>query len=79
MSIKVWISKYALTTGIIEKEVRINDELAVSVESQLDSYYGEGKQWHKTKEDAIKRAEEMRKRKIISVEKQLKKLKEMKF
>jgi hypothetical protein len=79
LSIKVWISKYALTTGIIEKEVRINDELAVSVESQLDSYYGEGKQWHKTKEDAIKRAEEMRKRKIISVEKQLKKLKEMKF
>jgi len=42
-------------------------------------YFGEGKDWHRTKESAIKRAEKMKINKIANVKKQLEKLKEMKF
>ena len=76
---KVWITKYALTTGISEKEVKIDNDCVSVINNQGEYYFGEGKDWHKTKESAIKRAEEMRKRKIANVEKQLQKLKDMKF
>jgi hypothetical protein len=35
--------------------------------------------WHETKEEAIKHAEILKERKIKSLEKQIKKLKELKF
>ncbi|WP_431785830.1 hypothetical protein [Paenibacillus lactis] len=78
---KVWISKYALTTGIYEIEAREthSPNMVVDAKDSLAMYHGEGKEWHKSKEEAIKRAEIMRKKKIESLEKQLQKLKEMKF
>jgi len=81
---KVWITKYALTQGIFEVEVEFppynEDKNYVKVvKNQGEGYYGEGKDWHRDKESAIKRAEEMKMRKITNVEKQLEKLKEMKF
>lgn len=77
---KVWITKYALTQGIFEKEVREGiDGSAVYGETLYESYHGEGKQWHRTKESAIKRAEEMRKDKIERLKKQIKKLERMRF
>jgi len=81
MSFKVWITKYALTQGILEKEAdNANVEgLIYIIGNRTETYINEGKDWHKTKEIAIKHAEEMRKRKIANVEKQLQKLKDMKF
>ena len=84
MSFKVWITKYALTSGIFEKEVEFpafnEDNNFVYVVGNIgEGYLGEDKDWHRNKESAIKRAEEMRKKKIINVEKQLQKLKEIKF
>lgn len=85
---KVWISKYALTQGIEEIEAKIcnNEDMVERVKDtsivgfQPSQYYhGEGREWHLTKEEAIKKAEEMRDKKIRSVQKQLEKLQNMKF
>ena len=65
---KVWITKYALTRGIIETE-------------NLNDYYsGKGYSWmHYNKESAIKKAEEMRQKKIASLKEQIEKLERMRF
>lgn len=77
---KVWISKYAQTDGIQEAECEISGSLAVDMTTPYARYFhGEGRDWHRTEEDAIKKAEEMRIRKIASLKKNLKKLEEMKF
>ena len=55
---KVWITKYALTRGIIETD-NLND-----------CYSGKEYSWiHYDKEAAIQKAEEMRQKKIESLEK----------
>ena len=65
---KVWITKYALTRGIIE------------IHNLNDCYSGKRYRWiHLDKESAIKKAEEMRQKKITSLKKQIKKLEEMRF
>lgn len=77
---KVWISKYALTKGIYEVEVITTEfeTMVVDKSNPTFMFYHKG-EWHKTKEDAIKRAEEMRNKKIKSLEKQINKLKNMRF
>lgn len=78
---KVWITKYALTTGIFEMTAEITEHgSAYDMHSSFPTYYhGEGKEWHKTKESAIARAEEMRQKKIASLKKQIEKLEGIKF
>lgn len=47
---------------------------------QCDEFYHDkGKDWHTFKESALKRAKEIRNKKIESLRKQLKKLEEIKF
>lgn len=77
---KVWISKYALSGGIKEAEVRQSA-------SNLRYVYPIGSHgslllWrsaHETRESAIKAAEQMRLKKIASLKKQIAKLEAMKF
>ena len=78
---KVWITKYALTTGIYEIEAEITENgSAYDMHASLPTFYHkEGKDWHRTKESAIKKAEEMRQKKIESLKKQIEKLEEMRF
>ena len=78
---KVWITKYALTSGIKEIECEDCENGAVKeIENPLPTFYhGEGKEWHRTKESAIQKAEEMRQKKIASLKKQIEKLEEMRF
>lgn len=79
---KVWITKYALTKGIIETEAEDcgDDMVRVHNKGYCDSYYHkEGNEWHRTKQSAISKAEEMRKKKIESLKKQIRKLENMKF
>lgn len=85
---KVWISKYALTTGIFETEVERceassnndNSDMVKAMEGRSSIYYfGEGKDWHLTRDEAIIKAEEMRFKKIESIKKQLNKLEKLKF
>lgn len=78
---KVWITKYALTDGIIEAE---GEPYGLEwVSARWDNGYRcndfEQGEWFDTKERAIEKAEEMRQKKIASLKNQIKKLEEMKF
>ena len=77
----VWITKYAMTRGIKEIECEDCENGAVKeIENPLPTFYhGEGKEWHRTKESAIQKAEEMRQKKIASLKKQIEKLEGMRF
>ena len=79
---KVWITKYALTQGIFEKEAEecgIGQGMIRTKEQYPSYYHDEGKDWHRSKESAVKRAEEKKKKKISSLKKKLEKLEKMKF
>ena len=73
--ITAWVTKFALITGI-EKVEGEADENYLRYDKHGSAF---GNDWHRTREAAIKRAEEMRLKKIASVEKQLGKLKKMRF
>jgi hypothetical protein len=79
---KVYITKYALTRGIIdEKEVEICKNIPNMVECREAFFhdYFHKPDWHETKEEAIKRAELMKNKKIESLKKQIQKLEKIKF
>lgn len=80
---KVWITKYALTTGIFEVEVHTSDHSPGMVVADRNTwhehYHGEGREWHRTWEDAVVRALEMRDAKVKSLRKKLAKLERMEF
>jgi len=81
---KVWITKYALTQGIIEKDANICDTVSedmIEIQgTRFPTYYhGKGKDWHLTRENAIKKAEKIKQNKIKSIEKQLDNLRNLKF
>lgn len=79
---KVFITKYALTKGILEKEAEIcdygNGHIRAYVKGDFSSY-SLGKVCFKTKEQAIEKAEKMRLKKIASLKKQIEALEKMKF
>ena len=78
---KVWITKYALTNGIIEAEAEPCgfDIISASWDNgtRCTNLYWE--ECYLSKKFAIKKAEEMRQEKIASLKKQIKKLEEMMF
>lgn len=80
---KVFITKYALTTGIKEVELEIiKSDFTNSSDYVRDgsyTFFYIGKDAFLSKEDATKKAEDMRKKKISSLKKQLEKLEKMKF
>lgn len=74
---KAYVTKYALSNGIEEVNGEIYDDIYFKVEG-FYILFKEG-EWFETKEDAIKKAEEMRIKKIKSLEKQIERLKNKKF
>lgn len=77
--IEIWVVRHALTKGVLRKDARTTSiEGMVSV-GPYEYYHGEGRGWFRTREEAVKAAEDMRLKKINSLEKQLKKLKALKF
>lgn len=78
---KIYSTKYIFTDGITQHDAEIEDGMAiVRTDSGLPFFlHGEGKDWHATKESAIKRAEELRIRKLKSLDKQHKKISAMAF
>jgi hypothetical protein len=85
--VKVWITKYALTHGIydIEAELCKIDPTGSMISDIKNTEYGgnyyhnEGREWHRDKESAVKRAEEMRIKKIGSLMKRIAKLQKLNF
>lgn len=76
-----WITKYALTGGIQKIEAdEPFDSLLVDRSQRFTGYYhGEGRDWHRTEDGAIDRAEVMRKDRIASLQKQIAKLEKLSF
>jgi hypothetical protein len=81
---KAYITKYALTSGIQE----VDDASEPEYESRMISvrslgvfanFHGEGREWHRTKESAVAKAEQMRLAKIVSLKKSIKKLESLNF
>lgn len=75
---KVWVTKYALTKGILCQEVEDCGEGMVKTTDSWAAYYHKN-EWHKTREAAVVQAEDMRKRKLASLEKQIAKLEKLRF
>lgn len=83
--VKLWISKYALTHGLIEVEktsIEPNDvELCVRIVDKMDGAYDvyHKNEWHRTKAEAVVRAEQMREKAIASHRKAIDKLEKLRF
>lgn len=80
---KAWITKHAFTIGIVELEGEVSPQtpsLFVSGDSLDRKYYhGEGRNWHRTREAAVTRANRILEMRLKSIKKQLSKLESMKF
>lgn len=79
-----WITKYALTKGIIEANVEDCFDVAPDMVDDIDraagpTTYYHGNDWHRTQAAALDRAREMREAKIRSLHKQIAKLNAMWF
>ena len=82
---KVWVTKKALTSGILEFEVNEeqdikNGMLCIRQSGMMPTYYhGDGRDWHRALKGAQARARFMRNRKLNSLKVQAKKIKAMDF
>ena len=78
---KIWITKYALTRGIIEAEINMpsGEYITITRISGCPSTTLKPCEWFKSKEDAIKKAEEMKKTEIENLIRRIKKLEKMRF
>lgn len=72
---KVWITKYALTTGIFTTDVESTFSDGM-VKATWPAYYHKG-EWHKTEKEALERARDMAKRKLASLKNSAKKVEDM--
>jgi len=82
--ITAWVTKCALTRGIQKVSGTIRHETNSDILSYIGSRYDwreyvHGKDWHRTPEAALARAEEMRKAKIAALKKSVAKLEAMMF
>lgn len=82
--IHVWVTKYALTSGIFEVDARhcleTSDKMIeVKGEGAFSTAHYHKPDWHTSREDAVARACEMRDKKVSSMEKKLKRLRDMEF
>jgi len=80
--VKVWVVKHLFSRGIIEVTGEMTESGAISIEDKKSawsySHYHKG-EWYSTQEEAIKKAEEMKARKLASLRKQIAKIEAMSF
>ncbi|PLR48663.1 hypothetical protein CYR40_05725 [Chimaeribacter arupi] len=80
--VKIYVTKYALTSGIFATEAVVDEEKRMASYKLPESYFAEcvhGKDFHLTKEEALSRAEEMRIKKLQSLDKKTKQVSSIKF
>jgi len=78
----VYVTKYALTVSIEKVDnVKIENDMAISMKGfgGLICFHGEGREWHRTWESALARAEKMRVNKIRSLVIRMGKLEAIRF
>lgn len=75
----VWITRYALTDGITRVEAQIDGNMVVYKPEGSFPMYAHGKDWHRTPEAALARAEQMCIAKIAALRKRIVKLEALTF
>lgn len=77
---KVFVSKYAITDGITEHDATISGDGGYAIVPGCGLYTLEiGSDAHLTREAAVAKANDMRTRRIASLQKQIDKLEQMTF
>lgn len=78
---QIYNTKYLFTDGITVHEAEIKNDMAIIREGRSYALYlhGKGREWHTEKEGALKRAEELRIKKLQSLDKQMKKISALTF
>lgn len=85
---KVWITKYALTTGVMVADVEVDsdgwiegDRIVDPPRSERIAYppRAEGRDWHRTRDGAIRRVNAMRAARLRSLQRQIDKLTDTKI
>lgn len=82
VTITAYITKYALSRGIVRCRVEYDPQYPrmVKVKNGYNAnFHGEGKDWHRSLEGAVTRAEEMRIAALQVADKRIKKLSAMTF
>ena len=78
-----YISKYALTQGILKKHVELcstsGNMVQVVGARWAEYYHGEGVEWHRSLFGAVERAEVLRENKLRSLQKQKARIEAMVF
>lgn len=76
-----WVTKYALTDGILKMQVEDCFDTSPNMVQKINGpqAWFHGKDWHRTYEAAIARAEEMRTAKLESIEKQRARISALEF
>lgn len=78
-TVRVWITRYALTQGIFVIEGEVGPPHMISFKGSYITECYHGKDWHRTSEAALKRAEEMRKLKIASLKASIERVQKIQF
>ena len=77
---KAWITKYAMTSGLIEVSGEVDKNRPNEFHAQgWQTFIGEGVQWHRTKAGAIVKAEQMRKSRLTYLRNAFLNVEAMKF
>lgn len=77
-----YVTKYALSVGIRLARLRVceNASMTEVVGAKYHTYFhGEGKDWHRTMESAVARANDMRDKKIASLRKSIANMEALRF
>lgn len=76
---KIYITKHALSHGIIEAEAsEVWGETAVVTDGKESIYYT-GAEWHETREAAVNKAEKVRRKKLTYFQNSMRELKSLVF
>lgn len=80
---KAWITKYALTSGILCVNAEESGSgvrmISYRANSMTQYAHGEGKDWHRSEGAALIRVEKMRVAKIAALEKSIRKYRDLEF
>ncbi len=83
-TVTIWVTKYALTDCVRRYEARpssVSAGMMLVDRSDGSTMYlhGEGRDWHRSEAAALAHAEQMRRKKIASLEAQILRLEQLKF
>jgi len=81
MIFTAYLTRYALTKGIRRADVSLSQtspDIVTVVGGLHDHHHGEGKEWHRTLEGAIRRVEKMQEAEIASLKKQIARIEKLK-